>query len=408
MKWAKYFAGAAAVLAVECAVWQAGGATGDIAGGRFSRGGGSDAGSQSFTIPLDFQQGLVCGNTGGVATNYLPYLSGAPLLYHYDGSNPASLTNLGLRIPCNNPIGAFGSRVGGSSMYIGQQYRFGVYAGDVGPLSYALIIRAWTRTPTNVTYLGAAMIDLPYVGYTDLWLQFQTNGFTQTASTYGLTTIIGFENVYDRWATGMPGTYTLTHYADGTATNKIYQVELAGVIDGYPMVATSAGQLAYSPLYTLEFEYRPPWRAVFVDQPHFEGEPVPPAYVGASLDELQTNNVVTTTFSLTQGAGTYTNLDQSPELRRHPVLDQLVSDMRRDPVALARYVHNEIALTDAISYDEQGNVSEVSVNAGGVSRGALGAYLEGQGSPAEQCALLIYLLRQAGVSAVYVYPPHNG
>ncbi|HYG33434.1 MAG TPA: hypothetical protein VEC99_01540, partial [Clostridia bacterium] len=408
MNFGTYILKGAVACLLCCLLSEAGAVTGDIRTGRFTRGTGTYPGYQSFAIALDFQKGMECGNTGGPVTTYLPYLNGAQLLYHYDETNPSSLTNLALRIPCNNPIGAFGSRVGGTSLYIGQQYRFGVYAGDVGPISYALLIRTWTRTATNVTYVGAALIDLPYAGYTNLWLQFQTNGFTQTVSTNGLTTIIGFENVYDRWATMMPGTYTLTHYADGTATNKIYQVELAGVVNGYPMVATSAGQLAYAPLYTLEFEYRPAWRAVFIDQPHFEGDPVPSAYLGASLDELQTNNPVSTTFSLSQGAASYTNLDQSVELRRHPILDRFVTDMRRDPVALARYVHNEIGLTDAISYDDMGNISEVSINAGGVSRGALGTYLEGQGSPAEQCALLVYLLRQAGVSAVYVYPPHNG
>src|SRR5439155_22849404 len=44
---------------------------------------------------------------------------------------------------------------------------------------------------------------------------------------------------------------------------------------------------------------------------------------------------------------------------------------------------------------------------GGVARSALGVFLEGQGSPAEQCALLIYLLRQAGYSAGYVFPTNN-
>ncbi|MGC3990595.1 MAG: transglutaminase domain-containing protein [Chthoniobacteraceae bacterium] len=48
------------------------------------------------------------------------------------------------------------------------------------------------------------------------------------------------------------------------------------------------------------------------------------------------------------------------------------------------------------------------MNEGGVNRTALQTFLEGQGSPSEQCALLVYLLRKAGVPCGYVYGPHNG
>src|SRR6266498_494796 len=406
MKWGKLLFCAVAALS---AISEHGEAQQDtIQGGRFFRGSTTNAAYHSLVIPYDFQRGLVCGDTGGLAPVLLPYLSAAPLLYHYNAAVPSSISNLATRIQFTNPIAAFGSRVGGSSMYIGQQYRFGVYAGDVSQFSYALRQYTWTRTPTNLIYLGAAYIDLPYVGYTNLWLQFETNGYTLTVTTNGLTTIVGFENALKRWDVNNVGTFVLTHIADSSATNRIYQMELVGSLAGWPMVADGTGAAAYSPLYSLEFEYRPPWRAVFVDQPHFEGEPVPSAYVGKSVEELLTNNALATTFSRSQGATTYTNLDHSPELRRHPILDQFVSDLRGDPVALARFVHNEIELTDAISYNDNGSVSEVAVTPGGVSRGALATFQEGQGSPAEQCALLVYLLRQAGVPAVYVYPPHSG
>ena len=48
-----------------------------------------------------------------------------------------------------------------------------------------------------------------------------------------------------------------------------------------------------------------------------------------------------------------------------------------------------------------------SIEVGGVNRSALGTYLEGQGSPVEQCALLVYLLRQAGYPATYVWPTNS-
>lgn len=377
--------------------------------GRFTRGTGTNPTLQSFVAPLDFQRGLECGNTGGIAEFWLPYLVTAPLYYHYNATNPASLTDLSKRIAFRNPLAAFGSRGGGSPLYIGQQYRFGAYGGVIAPYySDSLVLYTWTKTPTNLAYVGATPLPLPDSAQSSDWLGFQTNGFAKTVTANGLTTIVSFENALERWGVTGRGTFVLTHLADASATNKVYQLAFAGSVSNYPVAATGTGTYAWQPLYTLEFETRAPWRAVFVDQPHFNGEPLPPAYHGKTVEELLTNVVVSTTFSLAQGATTYTNLDHSPELRRHPVLDQFVSDQRRDPVALARYVHNEIELTDAISYSDNGSISEIALTPGGVARGALATFLEGQGSPAEQCALLVYLLRQAGMPAVYVYPAHNG
>ncbi len=139
-------------------------------------------------------------------------------------------------------------------------------------------------------------------------------------------------------------------------------------------------------MYTLEFQQRPPWRAIFLDQPQFTGMPVPSFYQGKSIAELLTNAPpVTNTVSLAPSA--CTNLDASPELRRHPTLDQLVTDMRRDPLALANFVHNEIELTDALAYNDNGSISDISINLGGVRRSALATLMERQGSPTEQCDL---------------------
>ena len=119
----------------------------------------------------------------------------------------------------------------------------------------------------------------------------------------------------------------------------------------------------------MDFEARPQWRSIFVDQPHFDGSPLPPFYAGMTVAEMLTNTPpVTNAISLAPSA--CTNLDDSPELRRHPILDQFVSDMGNDPIALANYVLNEIDLTDWMDYNDDGNVSEQSINLGGVSRGA--------------------------------------
>ena len=118
------------------------------------------------------------------------------------------------------------------------------------------------------------------------------------------------------------------------------------------------------------------------------------------------NLAVTNQYVLTNNTA-YTNLDNSPELRRHPVLDQFVLDMNKDPLALASYVINQIELADPYATGQANGSVMPQVTCGGIDRSALGTFLEGRGSPIEQCALLVYLLRQAGYSAAYVFPTNN-
>lgn len=391
-----------------------------IKSGKFTRGSGTNEDGHSFAIGLDFQKGRVCGDIGGATDTLLPYIPSSPYRYHFNQTNASSLTNISLRIPFRNPIVSFGSRVGGSPLYVGQRYRFGGYGGEFISTP-ALVIYCWTKNGTNMTYLGAQYVDIPDSFFTpSTWLPYQTNGYSMTVSSNGLTTVIALQDsdetqgLQSQWGVFRRGTCILTHTADGTATNKVYQIGLTAYINIWPsvpnyyaMVALGNGGLTDSILYTVEFENRPTSRSVFVDQTQFAGEPLPPAYAGKTAEELLTNNAVTTSFTLAQGATTYTNLDHSPELRRHPTLDQFVKDMRQDPIALTRYVQNEIETTDALGFNENGSLTDLSINQGGVARGALATYLEGRGAPAEQCALLVYLLRQSGVPAVYVYPYHN-
>ena len=149
----------------------------------------------------------------------------------------------------------------------------------------------------------------------------------------------------------------------------------------------------------LAFDAFPAWRAHFFDNPNFCGTPLPPTYTGrSSLGLSGMTATITNNIWITNNSA-YTNLDNSPELRRSPILDQFVSDMHSDPLALANYVINNIDFTDPIAYGETANAVANSIELGGVNRSALGTYLEGQGSPMEQCALLVYLLRQAGYPA---------
>ncbi len=376
--------------------------------GRFYRGTGTNSTYHSFVIPLDFQKGVPLGEMGDGSTNLFPVNHDTQ--YHYNATNPASATNLGLRIPYKSPIVAFGSRVGGSPLFHNQSYRFGVYAGETGPgylSSGALYIRVYRQS--DFGFVTQFAVPIPSLEQTNEWRQFLTNGYTTTVTNCGLTTSVRFNDPYKMWGTTLAGRYHITHTAEPTQTNYVYHVMLAGYVNANWMSCLGSGHTnrAWSFLYTLEFQPRPPWRALFLDQPQFSGVPAPSFYAGASLPELLTNAPpVTNTVSLSPTA--CTNLDASPELRRHPTLDQFVSDMRRNPLALANYVQNEVELTDALAYNDNGSVSDISINLGGVNRSALGTFMEKQGSPTEQCALLIYLLRQAGVPAVYVFPAENG
>lgn len=379
--------------------------------GRFTRGSGIDPGYHSFLIPVDFQQGVPLADTGGNGTNLFPGLSWSTL-YHYSATNNSN------SIVFQNPIAAFGSRAGGSPLYFQQNYTFGIYAGDPRPpytntTVYTNALRVQVYDQTTFSSVASFAITIPNISDTNEWRTFLTNGYAKTVSAYGLTTTLSFNNSAETWgAWSSTSNYFdvavhVTHKA--SPTNKyIYLVELAGGTDKGWTVKDGSGNRAWSRLYTLEFEERPEWRSLLLAQPQFFGAPMPPGLPGKSAEEFLTNGLPVTNLVNLANPGTYTNLDQSPELRRHPTLDQFVADMGNDPIALANYVLNEIELTDAIDYNDNGAISETSINLGGVNRGAFGVYLEGQGSPTEQCALLVYLLRKAGYPAVYLFAPHNG
>ena len=103
------------------------------------------------------------------------------------------------------------------------------------------------------------------------------------------------------------------------------------------------------------------------------------------------------TYSLTSTSKieASTQLDDS-----FPLLDEFVDQLKKDPLALAGYVQNEIALVDSYCYREEGIFQTSSIR-----RNALRTYLEQQGSPWEQCQLLVYLLRRAGYKALYAMSP---
>lgn len=407
---------------------------------RFIRGGGTNPTLQTFVIPLDGQKGMELLPTGDSAGTLNPNSVSpwTPPWFIRIAKAARMFVATGAPIDFENPIVAFGSRGGGSPLYTGQEYSFGTFFGgrlDNEPTAYEIVIYAYAKTYldqnyTNVSPVDVQVIRVPRRG-TSEWNTFAANGYRvlvpdsawyvdQTPGLYGLETELQLVESYSpegMWGVESnylyPSNFTspcvLTHKA--TSANYYFKVECTGYYKDsnnqwVPMAQNADTTPAFNTLYTLDFEARPAWRSTFIHAPQFNGDPMPPEYFGKSQEELsQIAGLVTKQFvAPTSGMS---STDTSPELRDHPELQALIDSLGGDPLALANYVANEIELTDALSYNENGTVSEQSLNAGGMSRGALATYMEGQGSPAEQCALLVYLLRRAGVPAAYTNAPHN-
>ena len=304
--------------------------------GRFFRGTGTNTSYQSFVLPLDFEKGVALDNLNGNATNLFPGMDFGPTRYHYDATKPSSATNAAFGIPFANPIAAFGGRVGGSPLYFGQDYHFGIYAGVTAPFwaGGGIYIRVYRQS--DFQFVDSIELDVPDLTLTNQWTGFLTNGYEYFITAYGLTTTVRFDEPYTMWGIGYPsGCHHLIHTAVPTATNYLYMVIAAGYDDQGWMALAFDGSGVCSRLYTMEFQQRPAWQTVLLNRPQFTGTPAPSFYQGASLPELLTNAPpVTNAVSLAPSA--CTNLDASPELRRHPTLDQFVSDMRQDPLRPGR------------------------------------------------------------------------
>ena len=387
----------------------------------------------SIVVPIDLEQGVALNATGNDA---YCYSNSPPWFLSVSNQTVYVSTSLsGPVIPVANPMTAFGSQGGGSSLFPNQPYRFGVYAGGFDETTTAatnvIRISVYNATDfvagaTNVPPFSVFTIPLPrrtVSADSNLWTAFMANGASVTFATNGLTTTVQF---FDggltndvafgiSWLNGHVITnyiltgYELTHIA--TSTNYFYKVEVLGKVQtgntSLKYFATnSSGAWAYTPLYTLDFNQPSPLQSIYMSRLFFQGTPTPPTYEDATMTGLAGIALaVTNQYALTNAA--YTNLDNSPELRRHPVLDQFVLDMNKDPLALASYVINQIELTDPLDFGQGSPKVMPQVTCGGIDRSALGTFLEGRGSPVEQCALLMYLLRQAGYSAAYVFPTNN-
>ena len=391
----------------------------------------------SIVVPIDMEQGVALNATGSDSycySNPPPWFLSVSNQLLFVANSLASGTNLNL-IPIKNPVVAFGSQGGGSPLYPNQPYRFGVYAGgfDESTSTATNVIRISVYSATNfiagasnVVPVNVFNIPLPrrtVSADSNLWTTFMSNGAAITLTTNGLTTTVQFLDTGDpynlpfslSWLNGSIITnfiltgYQLTHVAANT--NYCYRVEVLGKVQVgtnllAPMATNSAGVWTALPLYTLDFTQPASTHSVYLDRLFFQGTPTPPTYTETYVvGPAGINVAVTNQYSLTNSQ--YSTLDGSPEIRRHPLLDQFVLDMNKDPLALASYVINEIELVDPYAVGNGSTQVQPQVTCGGIDRSALGTFLEGRGSPVEQCALLVYLLRQAGYSAAYVFPTNN-
>ena len=388
----------------------------------------------SIVVPTDMEQGVALNATGADAycySNSAPWflcISNQTLYQRIDQNTYDVNTNI---IPVNNPVVAFGAQGGGSALYPNQPYRFAVYAGGfyeaVDAATNVIRISVYSASnfiagATNVSPVNIFTIPMPrrtINADSNRWTVFMSNGASVTFTTNGLTTTVQFMDTGSAdnlpfglsWMSGVVPNYILTAYQlthVAATTNYYYKVEVLGAEQTLTTFTCDAvGNWVPTPLYTMDFALPASNHSAYLDRLFFQGTPMPPSYTEASLTGQAGMNVgVTNQYVLTNSI-VYRNLDGSPELRRHPLLDQLVLDLNKDPLALASYVINQIELVDPYAVGNASLTVQPQITCGGIDRSALGTYLEGQGSPIEQCALLVYLLRQAGYSAAYAFPTNN-
>ena len=133
-------------------------------------------------------------------------------------------------------------------------------------------------------------------------------------------------------------------------------------------------------LYGLSFSLPPPWQLDVLSKPSFP-----------STDKLLEGGLASI-----KPPSNDQYREISCELRKNPTLERFVKQMKEDPLALTQYVYNEIELVDPFLTRIDGVFQAPSIH-----RDAYRTFLEKQGSPWEQCMLLVHLLRQAGYDALY-------
>ncbi len=414
---------------------------------RYSLGSGENQNYRSFVIPLDFQEGKALepmGDNHALYPNTTPWFlqMARPVRRHLvvDG------TTASYPLQFQNPIAAFGSEAGGSPMYVGRSYRFGVSSGSLFNYSinlgggavgnYQIFITALRKSDMGVASQSVINVPRPNPQSSQeqqAWQNFVNAGYRASFidGTTGLTTEIqrvefpeafGVTNQVDANGTVIDRRSGLILKHRAANDDYYFVVESLGLCQGTPQCWMALNDSQTAPervtLYTMSFDDVPPWRADVLIRPQFFGEPMPSHYAGKSVPELLNKRTTDIAATLGDPSG-YLALDTSEELRIHPNLDAVVENLSgglsasQKALSIANYVINEIRLTDALGYPEAAtatsapDMTEEAIFAPGMKRNAYSTYLEGQGSPWEQAALLVYMLRKSGIPAAYVIPERN-
>ena len=138
-----------------------------------------------------------------------------------------------------------------------------------------------------------------------------------------------------------------------------------------------------STLYDCEYMASPPWQLGALRKPSLPSVNLPSGKSSAS------------SFSPTLSEKS-DNSDES--LKSYPILDKFIQELKKDPMLIAQYVFNEIAFVDPFQTQQDGVFL-----APAIQRNPCTTFLEKQGSPWEQCRLLVYLLQNAGYQAVFAH-----
>ncbi len=287
---------------------------------------------------------------------------------------------------------AFGQHAGGSPLYVNQDYRFKVKI-DNAQRNRTIILKVYDVKTFEL--IQQERYQIPEIG-DSIWVKdYLENGRVYehpVNQAYGFSTKLSF--------TEDSNEIIITHRSDSHKYAGIVQIEQNQELLG---------------VYSLDFSQSLPWQLAFLQKPTFHA----PLHDVETRLEKQYDWLKMATSQLTlalpdeKQVALLKSKIESPELFSHPILDQLVLDLNRDPMAIASFVQNEIELIQGIrplasTADYVAASVSAEINPGKMDRSALTVLLEGQGNPWEQSALLIYLLRKAGYAAAYAtLPPQS-
>ena len=351
------------------------------------------------------------------------------------------------------PLVLFGEKVGASPLFCGLTYRFGVHTdrhvlkeSDFANQRH-LRIKVYDLEEPNQAKQPVYEEDIRIPlnkfqeGNEPLKTAFETQWDEEYINKAGSIVRVGSPILCDRYGLENWMQYTESRSAFGWEDGSGIILSHRGNNSryGYVVQLMNASEGVFDPLYSMDFSAAPPASASLIQQLLFMREPRPAGYWGVTdINNEQIRQFGTQPLFMQDPWHAkywkkYLNLDfydnelvgkfkadikpEENDLERihtiykktstntplsYAALDQFARE-RKDALILAAYVQNEIELVDGVGIQEKNKRSEDSIiSSGKISRSPLTTFLEGQGSPWEQCDLLVYLLRQAGYAAAYM------